>query len=91
MADEKVPLTEEAFAKITQKMEEDPALAEAFKADPGAVLAAEGYYITDEIWDIMNTALRSGVAAVVSDVREQVPTGNSKATTVTVSIDNLNS
>lgn len=90
MSDEKMPLTEEDFARITQKIEEDPAFAEAFKADPGGVLAAEGYYLTDETSELMSSALRSGVAAVVDDVREQVPSGKSKVATVTVSIDDLN-
>lgn len=84
---EKVPLTEEAFAEIQQKTKDDPAFAEAFAADPAAALDSLGYFVTDETWEEMGNPIRQGITAVVDDVRDQIPDGKSKAITVSVSLE----
>lgn len=84
---EKLPLTEEAFAQVQQKIKEDPAFAELFAADPGAAIDSLGYFVTDETWDEMSNPIRQGITAVVDDVREQIPDGASKTITVSVSLE----
>jgi hypothetical protein len=70
------PLTEEDLAELEKKIEGSPQLQEALVEDLEAGLEALGYYLTDELFGIMDKAMlkvvRKGVKQAKLEMASQV-------------------
>lgn len=60
-----------AFATVTEFLTAHPEVIPAFKADPGATMAAHGYFLSEANIDLINSILDGAELAPDARINEQ--------------------